>query len=500
MTDTTAAPTDCRPDPSLLELLDSFHRARVLVLGDLMLDRFIYGSVERISPEAPVPVMAIARTAAMLGGAANVARNVATLGGQVTLLGVVGADSAADDLRAQLAGLPTIRSELIVDASRPTTVKTRHIADRQQILRTDVESRAPLAPAIADALLARLRDALEHAQIVVLSDYAKGVLTDGLTASAIALARAAGRAVLVDPKSRSFEKYRGAAVLTPNRHELQAACGRDCDTDEQVVAGARAILADAVCDTLVVTRGRDGMSIIPAHGEATHMRTTAREVFDVSGAGDTAVAAMALGLAHGAPISAAVSLANMAAAIVVGKHGTATVTAGEIIARLDHADDALSGKHFTLESVRDLVGRWRALDQRVAFTNGCFDLLHPGHVALLNQARKSADRLVVGLNSDLSVRRLKGAGRPVQGEVARATVLASLKSVDAVVIFQQDTPLELIAALQPDVLLKGADYTVERVVGAELVLQHGGKVVLVDLVPAHSTTGTIERLAAVLGK
>ncbi|HEX4025783.1 MAG TPA: D-glycero-beta-D-manno-heptose-7-phosphate kinase, partial [Steroidobacteraceae bacterium] len=482
-------------------LLDSFHRARVLVLGDLMLDRFIYGSVERISPEAPVPVMAVASTAAMPGGAANVARNVATLGGQVTLLGVVGADGAAEELRAQLAALPTIRPELVVDASRPTTVKTRYIADRQQILRTDVESRAPLAPGIADALLSRFRASLEQAQIVVLSDYAKGVLAEAVSAAAIALARAAGRAVLVDPKSRSFEKYRGATVLTPNRHELQAACGQDCDTDEQVVAGARAILSRQICDALVVTRGRDGMSIIPAQGEATHIRTTAREVFDVSGAGDTAVAAMALGLAHRAPIAAAVSLANMAAAVVVGKHGTATVTAGELIARLDHADaDAISGKYFTLQSVRELVARWRALGLRVAFTNGCFDLLHPGHVALLSQARKSADRLVVGLNSDLSVRRLKGPDRPVQGEVARATLLASLKSVDAVVIFQQDTPLELIAALQPDVLLKGADYTVDSVVGAELVLQRGGKVVLVDLVPAHSTTGTIERIAAVRGQ
>ncbi|MGH8141007.1 MAG: D-glycero-beta-D-manno-heptose-7-phosphate kinase [Steroidobacteraceae bacterium] len=487
----TASPADT----GLLGLLDSFHRAHVLVLGDVMLDRFIYGTVERISPEAPVPVMAVTRTAAMLGGAANVARNVATLGGEVTLLGVVGADAAAQELRQQLAALPTIRPELISDESRPTTVKTRHIADRQQILRSDVESRSPLATVSAEAVLARFRAALEAAQIVVLSDYAKGVLTDALAAAVIASARAAGRPVLVDPKSRSFEKYRGATILTPNRLELQAACGQDCESDEQVVAGARSLLAQDLCEALVVTRGADGMSIIPAHGEAVHVRTTAREVFDVSGAGDTAVATMALGLAHGAPIADAVQLANRAAAIVVGKHGTATVTAGEIIAQLNHADDG-AGKHFTLESVRELVTRWRALGLRIAFTNGCFDLLHPGHVALLNQARKAADRLVVGLNSDLSVRRLKGAGRPVQGEVARATLLASLKAVDAVVIFEEDTPLELILALQPDVLLKGADYTVDAVVGADLVLQRGGKVLLVDLVPAHSTTGTIQRIAA----
>ncbi|HWG77338.1 MAG TPA: D-glycero-beta-D-manno-heptose-7-phosphate kinase [Steroidobacteraceae bacterium] len=495
----------------LWDLLDSFHRTRVLVVGDLMVDRFIYGSVERISPEAPVPVMAISRTAAMPGGAANVARNVASLGAQAVLLGVVGADAAAEELRTQLATVPTIRPELIVDASRPTTLKTRHIADRQQILRTDVEDRAALAPPVAKALLERFQAALADTDVVVLSDYAKGVLSDAVAAAAIAAARSAGRPVLVDPKSRTFTKYRGAAVLTPNRHELEVAWGHGCDNDEAVVAGARAILADGICDTLVVTRGADGMSIIPAHGNPQHMRTTAREVFDVSGAGDTAVAVMALGLARGAAHADAVQLANVAAAIVVGKRGTATVTTGEIIAHLEQlglgsfegdgtrtADGHASPKHFTLESVGQLVARWRERGLKIAFTNGCFDLLHPGHVSLLEQARASADRLVVGLNSDLSVSRLKGPGRPVQSEAARATVLASLKSVDAVVIFPQDTPLELINALAPDVLIKGADYRVDTVVGSDLVLQRGGKVLLVDLVPAQSTTSTIERMAAAL--
>ncbi len=378
----------------------------------------------------------------MPGGAANVARNVATLGAQAVLLGVVGRDAAAEELRTQLTALPTIRPELIVDESRPTTQKTRHIADRQQILRTDIEDRAPLAAGVAEALLQRFRELLADSDIVVLSDYAKGVLSNEVTAAAIAAARSAHRPVLVDPKSRSFAKYRGAAVLTPNRHELQAACGHDCDSDEAVVAGARAILAQGICDTLVVTRGQDGMSIIPMQGDPQHLRTTAREVFDVSGAGDTAVAVMALGLAHGAALADAVRLANMAAAIVVGKRGTATVTTGEIIAHLDQLGlgsiegDVPRGaaghpttKHFTLESVGQLVARWRERGHKIAFTNGCFDLLHPGHVSLLEQARASADRLVVGLNSDLSVRRLKGPGRPVQSEAARATVLASLKSV-----------------------------------------------------------------------
>jgi D-beta-D-heptose 7-phosphate kinase/D-beta-D-heptose 1-phosphate adenosyltransferase len=488
----------------LLEVLESFHRARVLILGDVMLDRFIYGSVERITPEAPIPVMAIERTAAMPGGAANVARNVATLGGQATLLGLVGEDSAAGELQSQLAGMPTVSTHLVADPSRPTTVKTRHIADRQQVLRTDVESREPVSPDVAAQVLARFRAALPEAQVVILSDYNKGVLSDALTSEAIAEARQAGRPVVVDPKNKALSKYRGASVLTPNRFELQLACGHECATDEQVSAGAEAILSQRLCDAMVVTRGKDGMTVIQtAHApqgttECVHIRTAAREVFDVSGAGDTVVATLALGLAFGAPLVDAARLANTAAGIVVGKPGTATVSAGEIIARLDPAHDGpLSGKHFTLESVQQLVARWRDLGLRIAFTNGCFDLLHPGHVALLNQARRSADRLVVGLNSDLSVRRLKGPGRPIQGEVARATVLASLKSVDAVVIFQEDTPLELISALEPDVLVKGADYSLETVVGADIVLRRGGQVLLADLVPAHSTTSTIERISAV---
>jgi D-beta-D-heptose 7-phosphate kinase/D-beta-D-heptose 1-phosphate adenosyltransferase len=326
-----------------------------------------------------------------------------------------------------------------------------------------------------------------------------------VTRRAIDAARAEGRAVLVDPKSASFEKYRGASVLTPNRHELQAACGHDCSDDDAVVAGAQTILAAGICTTLVVTRGAEGMSIIASAapgsaGTALHMRTVAREVFDVSGAGDTAVATMALGLAQGGNTEEAVRLANFAAGIVVGKRGTATVTAGEIAAHLDGRPEGPPAKQFTLDRVAQLVSHWRERGLKVAFTNGCFDLLHPGHVSLLNQAKASADRLVVGLNSDLSVRRLKGEGRPVQSEVARATVLTSLKAVDAVVIFPEDTPLELIRALQPDVLLKGADYTVETVVGAEVVLARGGKVVLAELLPSHSTTRTLERLAATRSK
>jgi D-beta-D-heptose 7-phosphate kinase/D-beta-D-heptose 1-phosphate adenosyltransferase len=485
-------------DEALLDILASFHRAHVLVLGDVMLDRFVYGSVERTSPEAPVPVMALERTSNIPGGAANVARNVAALGSRAVLIGVVGDDEPAAELRRQLAGVAALRMQLLTDASRPTTIKTRYVADRQQVLRADVELAAPLAEPLAAAVLTEFSAALAEADIVILSDYGKGVLSESVTARAIAAATAAGKPVLVDPKSRSLLKYKGATVLTPNKLELQSACGHDCSSDAQVVAAARHILAQGICRTVVATRGKEGMSIIEAAGGALHIRTVASEVYDVTGAGDTAVAAMAVGLASGADISHVARLANVAAGIVVGKYGTATATPDEILARLSSVQDSgVAHSNFTLERAQLLVTRWRTLGLRVAFTNGCFDVLHPGHVSLLNQAKHRADRLIVGLNSDKSVRRLKGPARPVQDAGARAMVLNSLKAVDAVVIFEEDTPLALITALEPDVLVKGADYTVETVVGADLVLRRGGQVVLADLVPSYSTTETIRRIVAI---
>jgi D-beta-D-heptose 7-phosphate kinase/D-beta-D-heptose 1-phosphate adenosyltransferase len=484
-------------DAILLDILASFQRARVLVLGDVMLDRFVYGSVERTSPEAPVPVMALERTADMPGGAANVARNAVALGAQVVLIGVVGADEPARELREHLGRAAGLQIHLIVDSARPTTTKTRYVADRQQILRTDVELTAPLAAPVAETLLAQFDAALADTDVVILSDYGKGALSDAVTARAIAAATAAGKRVLVDPKSRSFAKYRGATVLTPNKHELQSASGHECATDAQVVAAAREILARGICSIVVATRGKEGMSIVPSDGEALHIRTVATEVYDVTGAGDTAMAAMAVALASGAAIVQAARLANIAAGIVVGKYGTATASPDEILARLGGtAESDAAESSYTLERAQLLVTRWHRLGLRVAFTNGCFDMLHPGHVSLLNEAKRAADRLVVGLNSDRSVRRLKGASRPVQSAGARAMVLSSLKAVDAVVIFEDDTPLGLITALEPDVLVKGADYTVQTVVGAEEVLRRGGKVVLAELLPAHSTSETIRRITA----
>ena len=485
---------------SMIRLLNGFHAARVLVLGDVMLDRFIYGSVDRISPEAPIPVVNVERLLDMPGGAANVARNIAALGAHAILLGVVGDDAWAGDLRAQLASSAGIDAHLIVDASRPTSVKTRYVADGQQVMRADRESRDPLAPTIAESLLHEFSAALAGAEAIVLSDYAKGVLSDPVTRAAIDIARRAGKIIIVDPKSKDFARYRGATVLTPNQMELQQACGQECRGDEQVVNGAQRILAQGICGAMVVTRGKDGMSIVQTQGDAVHLSTAERQVFDVSGAGDTVVAVLSLGLAVGAGVVDAAALANIAGGIVVGKRGTATVTAAEMIAAQRPFDGSTDPqKIFALDTVLQLARSWREQGLKVAFANGCFDLLHPGHISLLEQARRSADRLIVGLNADSSIRRLKGPNRPIQGEVARATVLSAVKSVDAVVIFAEDTPINLIEALVPDVLVKGSDYTVDQVVGADFVIRRGGKVLLADLLAGHSTTDTVSRVTGSTG-
>ena len=481
----------------LIEILDRVHAVRVLVLGDVMLDRFVYGSVARVSPEAPIPVLDVSRSMDSAGGAANVARNVAALGASVTLMGVTGEDPWAADLIEQLSNSPTIDVQLIADLERPTTVKTRYVADGQQILRADRESRTSLSEDIETRLLAQFEVSLRRADIVVLSDYAKGVLSDRITRAAIRAARAANKPVIVDPKAQDLRKYTGATVLTPNRLELQAACGFECATDEAVDSAARAFLDNEICDAMVVTRGKDGMSVISKDQPAVHLRTMARQVFDVSGAGDTAVAAMSLGIAAGASIVSASALANLAAGIVVGKSGTAVATVSELIEQLTPLHTrAGDSKIFTLESVLQLTQAWREQGASIAFTNGCFDLLHPGHVSLLDQAKRTADRLIVGLNSDDSIRRLKGPDRPIQNEIARATVLSSLKFVDAVVIFSEDTPIELIHALEPDVLVKGADYTLEGVVGADFVRSRGGTVMLAELVEGQSTTRMVRRAVA----
>jgi D-beta-D-heptose 7-phosphate kinase / D-beta-D-heptose 1-phosphate adenosyltransferase len=483
----------------LLDRIELFAGRTILVLGDVMLDAYVYGHVERVSPEAPIPVLRIDSRREMLGGAGNVARNIAALGARAILIGVAGRDEAGQAIETELvaAGGGLIEGRLVIDDARPTTRKTRFVSGSQQLLRVDEEVSRPVEGTVAEAVLARFSAALAESDIVILSDYSKGVLSDAVLAPAIAAAHAAGKRVVADPKSRDFTRYRQVDVLKPNRLEITQATGIDCRDDAATEAAGRAALAMAEAGAVIVTRGAHGVSIIPQNGPALHLPTLARAVFDVSGAGDTLVSCLAVALAAGADLAEATSLANAAAGIVVGKAGTASVSPTELAQGL-HLGALIETdrKVAPLTAALDQVARWRAAGLRVGFTNGCFDLIHPGHVRLLGQARAACDRLIVGLNTDASVKRLKGPERPIQNEVARATVMASIGTVDLVVLFAEDTPLAMIEALRPDVLVKGADYTVDQVVGADVVQSYGGKVVLAELEAGQSTTGTIGRIRA----
>ena len=468
--------------------------ACVQCIGDIMLDRFVDGAVERISPEAPIPVIRVGHESAMLGGAGNVARNIAALGARAVLHGVIGDDEAGREL-ARLAAADA-EAHLITEGARPTTVKTRFMAGAQQLLRADRETTAPIAAATASALLRGIEDAATRCQAVVLSDYGKGVLTEDLWKAIVAAARERGVPVLVDPRRGSFQRYRGASVLTPNRAELEAAAGRACVDDRDIAAAARALLDACEVEAVVVTRGERGLSVVTRDGALAHLPAARRrEVYDVSGAGDTVIAVLAAALAVGAELTTAAALANAAGGIVVAKARTAVVRPDELAAADAAPPAAADLKLCTAEEAVERVAVWRRRGQRVGFTNGCFDLLHPGHVALFSTARAACDHLIVGLNSDRSVRRLKGEGRPVQPQSARAAVLASLADIDAVVVFGEDTPLALIEAIRPDLLVKGADYKIEEVVGAEFVRSYGGDVVLAAIEPGHSASDIIRRVA-----
>ncbi|HVH73489.1 MAG TPA: D-glycero-beta-D-manno-heptose-7-phosphate kinase [Stellaceae bacterium] len=487
------------PGPPGAAALD-FAGLGVIVLGDVMLDTWIDGHVERISPEAPIPVLRIDRRREMLGGAGNVARNIAALGGRAILIGVVGKDDPGRKV-LRLAGEAgprpgQVAARLVMSKNSPTTHKTRYVAAGQQILRVDEEVASPVVGAPAARLIATFEAALAEAAAVVISDYAKGTLAPAVLERAIAAARAAGKPVIVDPKARDMSRYRGVTMLTPNRAEAYAATGIDCAEAESAERAGRELILAAAAEAALITRGASGLSLIPRDGPALHVPSRARDVFDVSGAGDTLVAALALALAAGAPLVLAAHVANAAAGVVVGKPGTATLSPRELAAALHEEEtQEITAKIVGLDEALERVAGWRAAGQRIGFTNGCFDLIHPGHVRLLSKARAECDRLVVGLNSDASVRRLKGPERPVQNETARATVMASIGSVDLVTLFAQDDPLRLIEAIRPDVLVKGADYAPEEVVGGDFVRSYGGRLVLVPLEAGQSTTRTILRIA-----
>ncbi len=475
-----------------LEAIDNFSKARILVVGDVMMDHFVYGSSTRISPEAPIPVLAREGQNSMLGGAANVAMNLLSFGAHVGLIGLVGDDTEADQVTAFCQEHGRLDARLVRDPGRATTVKTRFVAQSQQLLRVDRETSHPVTGTAHNDILAAYDDLLVATDIVILSDYAKGLLTSDMCHDLIDRAGKAGKKILVDPKNPDFAVYGGAHLICPNSLEMAAVTGIEATDNNLAERACRAVLDQFDISAIALSRGAAGISLLERDQKsAIHIASRAQAVYDVSGAGDTVISAIAVGLVSNLALPEAVELANRAAGIVVGKVGTGIVSRRELRVALGNT----SHRHpVDTEEAIDRVGIWRETGNRIGFTNGCFDILHLGHLHSLEEARKHCDKLVVGVNSDSSVKILKGEGRPIQDQATRARILASLEMCDLVVIFDNETPKDLIAQLLPNVLFKGADYEGKEVVGAAIVEKNGGEVILLPLIPETSTTATIARM------
>ncbi len=464
----------------LASLLARMNGLRALVVGDLMVDHYLRGDIHRVSPEAPVPVLTKAEESWVLGGAATVAHNLVRLGARVECVGVLGRDEAGERARADLRRLGASVAGVLLDARRPTTLKTRIVAQRQQLLRIDHEDPAPLSGKSEAGLAARVAARAGRSDVVVISDYAKGVLTEKVLRAALDGAARAGVPVMVGPKGSSFAKYRGATAIVPNQAEAERATGADVAAEGGLRRAAERIVALAACRGVVITRGGEGAFVFRPPAAMTHVPAEKAEVFDVTGAGDTFLSTLALAHAAGAPLEAAARLANVASGIVVGRVGAATITADELGQAVERRGPG-AGKLVSLEVLADRVAAARRAGLRVVFTNGCFDLLHAGHIHLLDQARRFGDLLVLGINDDASIRRIKGKGRPLLPAAERAQVLAALDSVNYVVVFGEETPRKIIQRIRPDVLVKGATYAPEEVVGHDLVARYGGKVEVIPL-------------------
>ena len=478
------------------EIEHSWASKRVLAVGDVMLDKYIWGEVGRISPEAPVPVVRVTYESTRPGGVANVAMNMALLGAQTWVIGFAGGDENQRLLEANLRA-SGVTPEFIVSDGFPTIVKTRILGGQQQMLRLDRERSDPRPQEDYDRLVECVLARLPECDAVVLSDYAKGSFSPEVCQTLIQAARELRIPVLVDPKSPDFTRYRGATAICPNLAEISTAtrdrgwvCGHDF---EEPLAAAETMVRELDLDFLAVTLSEKGIALVRP-GKVFTAPAVARQVFDVSGAGDTVIAVLALCLASAVPPETAIELANVAAGIVVGKVGTAPVERHELLAALT-PEIALraENKVVTWRELASRVALWKANGERVVFTNGCFDLLHIGHITLLEQARRYGDRLIVAVNSDASVRALKGPSRPIVGERERVGVLSALAAIDAVAVFDQATPLELILAVKPDVIVKGGDYKMDTVVGAKEVESWGGQVRIIPLVEGYSTTRLIQK-------
>ena len=478
---------------SLETIFSNAKNVSVLVIGDLMLDRYVYGTIDRISPEAPVGVVNWRSEKSGLGGAANVAHNLAQLGCHVFLAGVVGPDEAAEELlrAAKTMGIDT--SGVVTDAARPTTLKTRVIAHGQQVIRIDRESRSEINDASAKSFLDHVRKCLPLVDGVILSDYAKGVLTPRLCASVIQAANSQHKRVLVDPKGHDFSKYKGAFLLTPNKKEYADAAHTPIQNEEDLRKVVDSLFEVVQSHAILVTRGEEGMSLFAGKAAGVNIQTDVRDVFDVTGAGDTVISMLGRLLFAGVDLLPAAQLANMAAGIKVGKLGAAAVNADELLAYLRQREDRFRGKTLDLAQLKQVVGLAHSQGRKVVLTNGCFDLLHVGHVQFLQKAKALGQMLIVAINDDRSVRKLKGNGRPLIGAADRAGIIAGLESVDHVIVFSEATPLHLIRELTPDVLVKGGNYKLEEVIGRKEVESYGGRVTLIPTIDPESSSQTFAK-------
>lgn len=467
--------------------MPEFDSARVLIVGDVMLDRYWHGSSHRVSPEAPVPIVNVSQEEERPGGAGNVALNIAALGGQVSLIGIIGNDAAGLSLKNRLSEA-NILSDFQVSETKPTVTKLRVMSRHQQLLRMDFEDTFGVKD--SDTFDAKIARILPHVDILVLSDYAKGTLQN--CQALIKSAKAAGIAVLVDPKGNDFTRYQGAALITPNLAEFEVVVGR-CENEQDIVNKGLQLITKLSIDALLVTRGEMGMTLLRPHQTAIHLPARAREVYDVTGAGDTVIAVVAASLAAGQLLPESVALANLAAGIAVGKTGAATVTASEL-RRAIHSEYVFERGVISEDQLMLAIESARAHGERIVFTNGCFDIIHAGHVGYLDEARKQGDRLIVAINSDASVRRLKGQGRPINPVDRRMAVLAGLESVDWVISFDDDTPERLLHKIKPDVLVKGGDYRADQIVGGAIVKDHGGNVKVLRFFENCSTTSIVNRI------
>ncbi|NLT68287.1 MAG: D-glycero-beta-D-manno-heptose-7-phosphate kinase [Acidobacteria bacterium] len=438
----------------LLHWIEKLNTARLLVLGDVMLDRFIYGDVSRISPEGPVPVLRSTEMKSVLGGAGNVVRNLASLGSRVHFVSTVGSDTPADQIRDLLSQLPLVESCLITDPSRESTVKTRFLSKQQQLLRVDSETARPIGETVLQKAVEAVRGYLPLCDVAVISDYGKGFMSQEFLKALLPLCRENGVPVLVDPKGPDYSIYRNASILTPNLKELGEATKMMVADDESVVLAAQKLIEECSVEAVLATRSQDGLSLVEGSGRVTHLRSEAKEVFDVTGAGDTVIAVMGAALASGVPLVQCAEIANLAAGIVVGKAGTAVIYANDLIRAVRQQEfSTAESKILDQVAAAEQVEMWRRRGYSIGLMNGFFELLHPAHVRLLSQASKMCDRLIVGINGDDSILRIKGE-HPILHEAARSAIIASLEDVDMVVIFQEDTPAQLIELLKPDLLIK----------------------------------------------